>query len=116
MQRCATPNMRPQCIATSDRFRISGKARSGCRASNFSNLTFSPHIADLVRAADHLREARGPRAILIEHSLGGAGGLAAGWQIPDAKAVVTIAAPSDPVHVIHLFRDRLEGVRKHGEV
>jgi putative redox protein len=29
---------------------------------------------------------------------------------------VTIAAPSDPVHVTHLFGDRIEDIRKHGEV
>jgi putative redox protein len=29
---------------------------------------------------------------------------------------VTIAAPSDPVHVTHLFRDHIEDIRKHGEV
>ena len=62
--------------------------------------------------------ARNPRApaLLIGHSLGGAAILAAAGQIPDAKAVVTIAAPSDPVHVTHLFRDRIEDIRKHGEV
>src|SRR4029079_19508885 len=26
------------------------------------------------------------------------------------------AAPSDPVHVTHLFRDRIEDIHKHGEV
>ena len=63
-----------------------------------------------------MRATRGPPAILIGHSLGGAAILAAAGQIPDAKAVVTIAAPSDPVHVTHLFRDRIEDIRKHGEV
>jgi putative redox protein len=55
-------------------------------------------------------------AILIGHSLGGAAILAAAGQIPDARAVVTIAAPSDPVHVTGLFRDRVEDIRKQGEV
>jgi putative redox protein len=55
-------------------------------------------------------------AILIGHSLGGAAILAAAGQIPDARAVVTIAAPSDPVHVTGLFRDRIEDIRRHGEV
>ena len=55
-------------------------------------------------------------AILIGHSLGGAAILAAAGQIPEAKAVVTIAAPSDPAHVTHLFRDRIEDIRKQGEV
>ena len=55
-------------------------------------------------------------AILIGHSLGGAAILAAAGQIPDAKAVVTIAAPSDPAHVTGLFKDRIEDIRKHGKV
>src|SRR5213079_1157918 len=49
-------------------------------------------------------------------SLGGAAILACAGRIPEAKAVVIIAAPSDPVHVTHLFRDRIEDIRKHGEV
>src|SRR5438046_4392387 len=88
----------------------------GSSEGDFANSTFSSNVADLIRAADHLRETRGPPAILIGHSLGGAAILAAAGQIPDAKAVVTIAAPSDPVHVTHLFRDRIEDIRKHGQV
>ena len=36
-------------------------------------------------------------AILIGHSLGGCAVLAAAHRIPEARAVVTIAAPYDPV-------------------
>jgi len=88
----------------------------GSSEGDFANSTFSSNVADLVRAADHLRETRAAPAILIGHSLGGAAILAAAGQIPEAKAVVTIAAPSDPVHVTHLFRDHLEDIRKHGNV
>ena len=88
----------------------------GSSEGDFANSTFSSNVADLVRAADHLRETREAPAILIGHSLGGAAILAAAGQIPDAKAVVTIAAPSDPAHVTHLFKDRIEDIRKHGEV
>src|SRR5829696_3834242 len=88
----------------------------GASEGEFANSTFSSNVADLVRAADHLRETRGAPALLIGHSLGGAAILAAARQIPDARAVVTIAAPSDPVHVTHLFKDRIEDIRKHGAV
>src|SRR6266480_8059352 len=88
----------------------------GSSEGDFANATFSTNVADLVRAADHLRETRKAPAILIGHSLGGAAILAAAGQIPDAKAVVTIAAPSDPAHVTHLFGDRIEDIRKHGKV
>lgn len=88
----------------------------GSSEGDFANSTFSSNVADLVRAADHLRETRKAPAILIGHSLGGAAVLAAAAQIPDAKAVVTIAAPSDPAHVTGLFADRIEDIRKHGQV
>jgi uncharacterized OsmC-like protein/pimeloyl-ACP methyl ester carboxylesterase len=87
----------------------------GSSEGDFANSTFSSNVADLVRAADHLRETRKAPAILIGHSLGGAAVLAAAAQIPDARAVVTIAAPSDPAHVTGLFADRVEDIRKHGK-
>src|ERR1051325_10038987 len=88
----------------------------GSSDGEFANSTFWPNVADLVRAADHLRETHKAPAILIGHSLGGAAILAAAGQIPEAKAVVTIAAPSDPVHVTHLFKDSIDDIRKHGAV
>src|SRR5437016_1741115 len=88
----------------------------GSSEGDFANSTVSSNVADLVRAADHLRETRKAPTILIGHSLGGAAILAAAAQIPEAKAVVTISAPSDPAHVTHLFKDRIEDIRQHGEV
>ena len=88
----------------------------GSSEGDFANSTFSSNVADLVRAADHLRETRGVPAILIGHSLGGAAVLAAADRIPDAKAVVTIAAPSDPSHVTNFFRDKIEDIRQQGKV
>ena len=88
----------------------------GSSEGDFANSTFSSNVADLVRAADHLRQTRQAPAILIGHSLGGAAILAAASQIPGAKAVVTIAAPADPAHVTGLFADRIEDIRKHGKV
>ncbi|HEY4987856.1 MAG TPA: bifunctional alpha/beta hydrolase/OsmC family protein [Bradyrhizobium sp.] len=88
----------------------------GSSEGEFANANFSSNVTDLVRAADHLRQTRKAPAILIGHSLGGAAILAAAGQIPDAKAVVTIAAPSAPAHVTGLFKDEIEDVRKHGEI
>src|SRR6202000_3151800 len=86
----------------------------GSSEGDFANSTFSSNVADLVRAADHLRETHKAPAILIGHSLGGAAILAAAAKIPDAKAVVTIAAPSDPAHVTGLFKDHVEHIQQHG--
>jgi uncharacterized OsmC-like protein/pimeloyl-ACP methyl ester carboxylesterase len=87
----------------------------GASEGEFANSTFSSNVADLVRAADHLRKTRQAPALLVGHSLGGAAILAAASQIPEAKAVVTIAAPSDPAHVTGLFADSIEKIRKDGE-
>jgi uncharacterized OsmC-like protein/pimeloyl-ACP methyl ester carboxylesterase len=86
----------------------------GSSEGDFANSTFSSNVADLVRAAEHLRETRKAPAILIGHSLGGAAVLAAAAQIPDARAVVTIAAPSDPAYVTGLFAGRIEDIRENG--
>jgi uncharacterized OsmC-like protein/pimeloyl-ACP methyl ester carboxylesterase len=86
----------------------------GSSEGDFANSTFSSNIADLVRAADHLRKTRKAPALLIGHSLGGAAILAVAGKIPEALAVVTIAAPSDPNHVTGLFKDRIAEIRQNG--
>jgi uncharacterized OsmC-like protein/esterase/lipase len=88
----------------------------GASEGEFANATFSSNVADLVRAANHLRATRRAPALLIGHSLGGAAILAAAGQIAEAKAVVTIAAPSDPNHVTGLFKEHIDDIRKQGKV
>jgi putative redox protein len=88
----------------------------GASEGEFANTTFSSNVADLVAAAGALRDARRAPAILIGHSLGGAAVLAAAAEVPEARAVVTIAAPSDPAHVTGLFRDRLADIEQQGEI
>ena len=65
----------------------------GASEGEFANTHFSSNVDDLVAAADHLRKTHEAPAILIGHSLGGAAVLAASHRIPEARAVVTIAAP-----------------------
>jgi uncharacterized OsmC-like protein/fermentation-respiration switch protein FrsA (DUF1100 family) len=87
----------------------------GSSEGDFANSTFSSNVADLVGAADHLRKTYEAPALLIGHSLGGAAVLAAAGQIPEATAVVTIGAPSDPIHVTGHFADSIETIRKDGQ-
>src|SRR5438874_9033384 len=87
----------------------------GSSEGDFANTHFSSNVADLVAAADHLRKTRHAPALLIGHSLGGAAVLAAAAAVPEARAVVSIAAPSDPGHVTGLFRDRVEAIRERGQ-
>lgn len=88
----------------------------GSSEGDFANSTFSSNVADLVKAAEHLRNARKAPSLLIGHSLGGAAMLVAAGQIPEAKAIVTIAAPSDPAHVTAFFADNVDDIRKLGDV
>src|SRR6266852_4645432 len=66
----------------------------GASEGEFANTNFSSNVADLIAAAAHLRQAYRAPAMLIGHSLGGAAVLAAAGDVPESKAVVTIAAPS----------------------
>ena len=88
----------------------------GSSEGEFANSTFSSNVADLIGAADELRRTRHAPAILIGHSLGGAAVLAAAALIPEARAVVTIAAPCNPSHVTGLFKDRIDELGAKGEV
>jgi uncharacterized OsmC-like protein/alpha-beta hydrolase superfamily lysophospholipase len=88
----------------------------GSSEGEFANTTFSSNVSDLIAAADHLRKERQAPAILIGHSLGGAAVLAAAASVPEARAVVTIAAPADPAHVTGLIKDKIEAIEADGEV
>ena len=88
----------------------------GSSEGEFANTTFSSNVADLIAAADALRRTRRAPAILIGHSLGGAAVLAAAADVAEARAVVTIAAPCDPTHVVGLFKDRIGEIDTAGGI
>jgi uncharacterized OsmC-like protein/alpha/beta superfamily hydrolase len=88
----------------------------GASEGEFANTNFSSNIDDLVAAADHLRQVLSAPAILIGHSLGGAAVLAAAHRIAEARAVVTIAAPFDPAHVVGLFGERIAEIGDKDEI
>ena len=88
----------------------------GASEGEFANTTFSSNVDDLVAAADHLRQMLQAPAILIGHSLGGAAVLAAAHRIAEARAVVTIAAPFDPAHVVGLFGEKVAEIGDKDEV
>jgi putative redox protein len=95
------------------RFDFTGLGES---EGEFADTHFSSNVDDLVAAADHLRKTHRAPAILIGHSLGGAAVIAAAHRIPEARAVVTIAAPADPSHVTGLFKQHIDSIRTQGEV
>lgn len=71
----------------------------GMSEGEFANTNFSSNVADLLRAADFLREHHQAPTLLIGHSLGGTAVLSAAQEIAEVRAVVTIGAPSEPLHV-----------------
>jgi putative redox protein len=87
----------------------------GGSEGDFSNTNFSSNIADLVAAAGWLRQNHAAPQILIGHSLGGAAVLAAARDIPEAVAVVTLAAPYEPGHVRHLLAASTAQIEAAGE-
>ncbi len=87
----------------------------GASEGDFANTNFSSNVQDLVAAADYMRAHLRAPTLIIGHSLGGAAVLAAAGEIPELKAVVTVAAPSDPSHVTKLFDEHLDTIHAEGE-
>ena len=86
----------------------------GSSEGEFANTNFTSNIADLVSAADWLREHHDAPQILIGHSLGGSAVLAAAQRIPESKAVATIGAPFDPDHVTGHFGEAIDLIHDSG--
>jgi putative redox protein len=87
----------------------------GASKGDFANTNFSSNIADLVAAANYLREHFEAPKILMGHSFGGAAVLAAAHQLPEVKAVATIGAPADTEHVIKQFDSHTDEIAQKGE-
>ena len=87
----------------------------GASEGEFANTNFSSNVQDLLAAADFLRSTGHAPDVLIGHSLGGAAVLAAAGDIPEAKAVATIGAPSNALHVTHNFSAQLDEIQEQGE-
>lgn len=77
----------------------------GMSEGEFANTNFSSNVTDLVRAADFLRDNHQAPTLLIGHSLGGAAVLSAAHEIAEVSAVVTLGAPSEPIHVTRQLGD-----------
>jgi putative redox protein len=87
----------------------------GGSEGEFANTNFSSNIADLVAAADWLRNEHAAPQLLVGHSFGGSAVLAAAARIPESTAVATIGAPFDPGHVGRLFAPARAEIEAAGE-
>jgi putative redox protein len=95
------------------RFDFTGLGES---EGDFAETNFSTNVEDLLSAADFLKSEYAAPKILIGHSLGGAAVLQSAQHIPSSAAVVTIAAPGEPVHLKTLLRISSERMAEVGEV
>ena len=94
------------------RFDFTGLGESG---GDFADTGLRSNVADLIAAAEFLSSRfEGPR-LLIGHSFGGAAVLQAAAAIPSCRAVVTIAAPADPRHVVKTLGSAADQIRSTGE-
>lgn len=88
----------------------------GASEGDFSSTNFSSNLADLEAVAAYMRTRGMAPTLLIGHSLGGAAVLGVARRLPEVRAVVTVAAPSDPRHVLGLLGDNVERIRAEGEL
>ncbi len=94
------------------RFDFTGLGQSG---GEFADSNFSSNLSDLTCAYSFLeKEYRAPQ-ILIGHSLGGAAVLHLGGKLEKVRAIVTVGAPSNPIHVKHLLAHGEEEIISKGE-
>jgi putative redox protein len=94
------------------RFDFTGLGES---EGDFAETNFSSNVMDLLAAAEFLKSQFQAPSILIGHSLGGAAVLQAASQIPSTVAVATIAAPSDPGHLIRHLGEIKALIETEGE-
>ncbi|MEM6428805.1 MAG: bifunctional alpha/beta hydrolase/OsmC family protein [Deinococcota bacterium] len=93
------------------RFDFTGLGES---EGDFADSNFSSNVDDLVAAAQYLSTSYAPPQLLVGHSLGGAAVLHAAAQLDSVKAVATMAAPANPVHVRQLFTDHEDEIEARG--
>jgi putative redox protein len=94
------------------RFDFTGLGNSD---GDFANTNFSSNTEDLLAAARFLKEKYQAPELLIGHSLGGAAVLAMASELPEVKAVVTIAAPFEASHVEKNFNAHIDTIEAEGQ-
>lgn len=94
------------------RFDFTGLGQS---EGDFAATNFTTNMEDLLAAAEWLETHHKPPSLLVGHSLGGAAVLAVAHEMPSIKAVATIGAPAEPVHVTHNFASATAEIEAKGE-
>lgn len=87
----------------------------GASQGEFADTNFSSNVADLIDAARYMETHQMSPSLLIGHSLGGAAVIQAAGSIPSVRAVVAIAAPSEPAHLARHLEGIREPLQRQGE-
>jgi len=80
----------------------------GASQGEFADTNFSSNVSDLIDAAGHMAAQGMAPQMLIGHSLGGAAVIQAATGVDSVRAVVSIAAPSEPGHLAR----HMDGIRE----
>lgn len=94
------------------RFDFTGLGQS---TGDFAATNFTTNMEDLLAASEWLEQHHQAPSLLVGHSLGGAAVLAVAHEMPHIKAVATIGAPAEPVHVTHNFGSSTTEIEAKGE-
>jgi alpha-beta hydrolase superfamily lysophospholipase len=87
----------------------------GGSCGDFSQSNFTSNQADLLAAIQFLSEHHRAPQVLIGHSFGGAASLSIASQVPSVRAVVSIAAPSDTLHLASLLEEMNPHIMSAGQ-
>ncbi|SIS63798.1 putative redox protein [Zobellia uliginosa] len=94
------------------RFDFTGLGESD---GDFENTNFSGNVEDLIAASDYLEKNYQAPTLLVGHSFGGAAIIFAADRIDSIKALATIGAPSNPIHIEHLLQEGIPEIEKSGK-
>lgn len=94
------------------RFDFTGLGHS---EGEFANTNFSSNVDDLVLAAEALSEYLMAPQLIIGHSFGGTAAIQASPRIASISAMVTIAAPADPAHIVQQFEHATDDIETKGQ-
>ncbi|MBI3777108.1 MAG: alpha/beta hydrolase [Gammaproteobacteria bacterium] len=94
------------------RFDFTGLGES---EGEFSDTNLTSNIDDVISAVRFLEAHYAAPQILIGHSFCGIAMLKAARSVPSSVAVVTIATPSDPKHVLEHFGENRTRIESEGD-
>lgn len=94
------------------RFDFSGIGES---EGEFSEHNYSSSVQDILSASKFLEENYQAPKLLVGHSFGGIATLGASKLIDSIKAVITIAAPSHPDHILNHFDCQVSEILESGQ-